>query len=119
MPLLKILTNIETIPLSEKLQVHDLGANILSEELGKSLDFVVVILENGKDLSFGGDSAQPASYMEIKNVGSLPGKVTDAISFRLCSLCFDLLGISMDRCYLEFQESERHLWGWNGKTFAK
>jgi len=56
--------------------------------------------------------------MEIKNVGTLPADTTEKISQRLCHLAEDKLLINPDRCFLEYQESPRHLWGWNAKTFA-
>lgn len=118
MPLLKIQTNQKKPTESDKVKIHHLGAEILSQELGKSLDFVVVVLETEIEICFGGNSSIPSSYLEIKNVGSLSKEMTQKLSERLCELCFDFLQVSPECCYLEFQESERHLWGWNGKTFA-
>jgi hypothetical protein len=28
------------------------------------------------------------------------------------------LGVPKNRIYIEFNDAERHLWGWNGGTFA-
>ena len=94
------------------------GSAILAEETGKSIDFVMVALDFGNSFSFGGDSSLPTAYLEVKNVGSLAPSVTAALSGRLCELLEDELSMSAQRIYLEFQESERHLWGWDGKTFA-
>ena len=118
MPLLKIQTNYHEIPSSNLKTLQDEGAKILAEEIGKSLDFVMVLVEVGKSISFGGQAEQGTAFLEIKNVGSLAPELTHSISVRLCALLEDSLNISPDRCYLEFQESERHMWGWNGKTFG-
>ena len=78
----------------------------------------MVALDFGNSFSFGGDSSLPTAYLEVKSVGSLAPSVTAALSGRLCELLDDELSMSARRIYLEFQESERHLWGWDGKTFA-
>ena len=51
-------------------------------------------------------------------MGKLDATLTDSLSNRLSSMISESLNIEKDRIYIEFQESERHLWGWNGKTFA-
>jgi phenylpyruvate tautomerase PptA (4-oxalocrotonate tautomerase family) len=117
MPLLQIKTNTGCLSQSLRSELQSKAATVLSEEIGKSLDFVMVIIETGKDIYFAG-SAEPACYMEIKNVGTLPAEKTEKISQRLCLLAEDKLLINPDRCFLEYQESPRHLWGWNAKTFA-
>ena len=117
MLLLQIKTNTESFPQPLRSEIQSKAASVLSEEIGKSLDFVMVIIETGKDIYFAG-STEPACYMEIKNVGSLAVEKTDKISQRLCLLAEDKLLINPERCFLEFQESPRHLWGWNAKTFA-
>lgn len=91
-------------------------ATILSEQIGKSQDFVMTALNFEQDLSFG-NSSEPCAYAEVKNVGTLNPNLTNSMSRELCRHIFSILNISEDKIYIEFQESERHLWGWNGKTF--
>lgn len=117
MPLLQIKTTAASLPQALRSELQSKAAAILAEEIGKSLDFVMVIIETGKDIYFAGIT-EPACYMEIKNVGPLPAETTGEISQRLSLLIQDKLLINPDRCFLEFQESSRHLWGWNAKTFA-
>ena len=100
----------------EKIQ-HD-ATTILSEQIGKSPDFVMTVLNFEQDLSFG-NSSEPCAYAEVKNVGTLNPNLTNSMSRELCRHIFSILNISEDKIYIEFQESERHLWGWNGKTFHK
>ena len=90
---------------------------ILSEEIGKSQEFVMILFETDHSIYFSG-STEPSAYGEIKNVGTLIPEVTKKISHRLSMLLEDKLSIPTHRCFLEFQESSRHLWGWKGKTFA-
>ena len=100
----------------EKIQ-HD-ATTILSEQIGKSPDFVMTVLNFDHDLSFG-NSPEPCAYAEVKNVGSLNPELTNSMSRDLCTLISSSLNVSEEKIYIEFQESERHLWGWNGKTFHK
>ena len=91
---------------------------VLSEELGKSKDFIVTLFNDSASIKFG-QSKEPCSYVEIKNVGTLAPEQTAAMSSRICDLLHNHISVPKDRTYIEFQESERHLWGWNGKTFSK
>lgn len=117
MPLLQLHLSDQEIEHSVKDDIHRFSARILSEEIGKSIDFVMVMLNIGCSLSFAQDSESPCAYMEIKNVGELPSDTTKRLAKRLTSLVCDELKIEPDRIYIEFQESQRHLWGWNGNTF--
>ena len=117
MPLLKIQVSLPSVSESSASVLQTEGSAILSEEIGKSLDFVMVVLETGASISFGGETG-PAGYLEVKNVGELPSAVTNKLAERLGALMENELSIPGERVYLEFQESERRLWAWNGKTFA-
>jgi phenylpyruvate tautomerase len=117
MPLLKLKTNTADIPVAVRAEIQKASSLILAEEIGKSEEFVMVIVETEHDIYFSG-STEPSAYAEIKNVGTLSPEVTEKISHRLSNLLKDKLSIPPNRCFLEFQESLRHLWGWNGKTFA-
>lgn len=117
MPLLKIQISHPSVSESSSSTLQSEGAAIISQEIGKSLDFVMVLVEVGASASFGGKSL-PVAYLEVKNVGELIPKVTSSLAQRLSALIVDELSIPKDRIYIEFQESERRLWGWNGETFA-
>ena len=117
MPLLKIKISHPSVSESSSTALQAEGAGIISQEIGKSLDFVMVLVEAGVSASFGGKTT-PVAYLEVKNVGELTPDVTSKLAQRLSSLIEEELSIPKDRIYIEFQESERRLWGWNGKTFA-
>ena len=89
-----------------------------SVQIDKSPDFVMTVLNFEQDLSFG-NSSEPCAYAEVKNVGILDPDLTNFMSRDLCTLISSSLNVSEEKIYIEFQESERHLWGWNGKTFQK
>lgn len=118
MPLLNIKTNLSELSESDLMLIQDEGSQILSEEIGKSIDFVMVLCEAGRNIYFSANASEPAAFIEIKNVGALSSSLSSSITQKLSSLLQRVLSIPPSRCYLEFQESERHLWGWNGKTLA-
>ena len=118
MPLLKIQLSLSEISTASSFKVRTEGTQVLSSTLGKSSDFVMVIVEESMIASFGGNPTDPCAYLEVKNVGELSPEITDELSRRLGELVQKEFGVPLDRIYIEFQESKRHLWGWSGKTFA-
>jgi len=118
MPLLHIHSSSKT--LNEKViqEVHQTGAQILAELLGKSTEYVMVLVNTGRSLSFAQDDQTPCAYLEVKNIGGFTPETTEKLSQRLCELVNEKLQIPASRVYIEYQNAERHLWGWNEKTFA-
>ena len=118
MPLLHIHSSSKT--LSEKViqEVHQVGAQILAEVLGKSTEYVMVLVNTGSSLSFAQDGQAPCAYLEVKNIGGFTPEITEKLSQRLCELVVQKLQTTASRVYIEFQNAERYLWGWNGKTFT-
>ena len=117
MPLIKVQTNVTDVSESKAQALLASLSNLLADTLGKSEAYVMTVLEPTTTMTFGG-SHEPASYMEIKNIGTMTNEQTQAISEAACKLAHEHLGVSPDRTYLEFNDAQRHLWGWNGKTFA-
>lgn len=117
MPLIKVQTNVEEVPKqSGELLLKGLSS-LLSQVLEKSEDYVMTVLEPAASMTFGG-TPEPASYMEIKNIGTMTPQQTQAISSAACALAKEHLGVDPERVYLEFNDAQRHLWGWNSKNFA-
>ena len=118
MPLLHIHSSSKTLNENVIQEVHQTGAQILAEVLGKSTEYVMVLVNTASSLSFTQDVQTPCAYIEVKNVGALLPETTLKISKRLTILCSKKLKIEPSKVYIEFQESDRHMWGWNGTTFA-
>ena len=117
MPLIKVQTNVSNVSESDAQALLNALSSLLAEALGKSEAYVMTVLEPTTTMTFGG-TPEPASYMEIKNIGTMTNEQTHKISEAACKLAHEHLGVSPDRTYLEFNDAQRHLWGWNGKTFA-
>ena len=118
MPLLQINSTNKEIDQSTLSELHLSGARILADEIGKSTDYVMVIINPGKSMSFALDTETHCAYLEVKNVGCLTAEKTQRISQLLTTLVTEKLGTVASRIYIEFQESDRHHWGWNGATFG-
>lgn len=113
MPYLMIRTNCR---LDDKSAVLTKASQRVASALGKPERYVMVSIEDNVDMCFAGDTT-PCAYLELKSIG-LPGDRTAALSATLCELMASELTIASDRVYIEFADAERHMWGFNGKTFA-
>ncbi len=114
MPLLKIHTNQSLDNAAQAALMQKASARV-AELLGKPERYVMIALETGQPMLFAGSDA-PLAYLELKSIG-LPDDATTALSAALCQLIGEQLGIAQDRIYIEFSNAERHLWGWDGRTF--
>lgn len=91
------------------------ASSLVSDQLGKSEGYVMVSLQPPTPMAFAG-KIDPAAYLELKSIG-LPEKATTSLSNALCQLVSSELGIDKERIYIEFANSESHMWGWNCRTF--
>jgi phenylpyruvate tautomerase len=116
MPYLKIQTN---LPLTKKAKQSILRAAsiLVSEELGKPEEFVMIALEPDTDMIFSG-SDDPVAFLELKSVG-LEGRQTKRLSNQLCNLIHQHLGIAPARTYVKFIDVRHGMWGWKGDTFEE
>lgn len=83
--------------------------------LGKPESYVMVLLETQKSMTMAGTS-EPVAYLELKSI-NLPEDKTSEYSKQLCQQIGTLLEISPERIYIEFSNAQRHLWGWDERTF--
>ncbi|HFD92244.1 MAG TPA: hypothetical protein ENJ22_03050 [Gammaproteobacteria bacterium] len=114
MPFLKVQTNVEIPPDTQKTLLETLSRETASQ-LGKPERYVMVVLEPGQTMCFAGSDA-PLAYLELKSIG-LPEALTPTLSEALCRQVGETLGIAADRIYIEFSDAPRAMWGWNGGTF--
>jgi len=114
MPYLKIQTN---LPLSRKAErtVLRTASILVSEELDKPEDLVMVALQANTPMLFSG-SDDPVAFLELKAIG-LPVRKTRRLSEALCVLVEEHLGIPPSRVYVKFITVPRGMWGWKGDTF--
>jgi phenylpyruvate tautomerase PptA (4-oxalocrotonate tautomerase family) len=112
MPLLEISTN---TAIDNAEEVAKQASKLTAEILGKPESYVMVKLKPAQTLLFAGTS-EPAAHLKLKSLG-LPENHTTEYSSKLCSYISSTLGIDSARIYIEFSNPERHLWGWDERTF--
>ena len=112
MPLLEITTN---IPLANKSVIARSASKLTANILGKPESYVMVKILPEQILMFAG-SDEPAAHVKLKSLG-LPENLTADFSAEICAFISAELGIKSSRIYIEFASPERHMWGWDGKTF--
>jgi phenylpyruvate tautomerase PptA (4-oxalocrotonate tautomerase family) len=117
MPTFILHTDIKMIESLTEEVLHQEIRGVIAQCIGKSEDFVLTIFNPNTSMQFGA-KAGISAYCEVKNVGVLSPDTTDKIASFITEILSTKLKISPEQLYIEFQESERHLWGWNGKTFA-
>ena len=114
MPMLMVQTNVEVAAEERGGLLAGLSARV-AELLGKPESYVMVALEAGTPMLFGGSDG-PTAYLELKSLG-LPEERAQEFSAALCGEIERLLGIPPGRVYIEMSGHPRHLWGFNGATF--
>lgn len=112
MPVLSIQTNAEPADAGDV--ISKLSAEVASM-LGKPESYVMVGFTHNPHMLFAG-SSEPLAYVELKSIG-LPEERCAEFSSRLCEALQSLLGVDPGRIYIEFSNAERHLFGWDSRTF--
>jgi phenylpyruvate tautomerase PptA (4-oxalocrotonate tautomerase family) len=111
MPYLNITTNQEV---KDKPSFIKHASETVSKASGKPESYVMIVLNDNANMSFGGSEA-PTAMLDYRALG-LPGD-RQAFSDTLCSLISDNLNVEGGRIYISMTDSERQNWGWNHSTF--
>ena len=114
MPLIELKTNVEL----DDVMAEDVGralSALVAELTGKPEEYVLTMVEPGMTLLFGGTAA-PAARVTLSSIG-LPDDKTPDYSANICSFLESAMDIPGERIYISFENLERHLTGWNSKTF--
>jgi len=112
MPLLQITTNISI----EDSSVYAKNASrIVADMLGKPESYVMVMVNADTSLVFAG-SEDSCAHLKLKSLGLDESRTAD-YSAQLCNFIQNTLDIPAARIYIEFSSPERHMWGWDSKTF--
>ncbi len=113
MPYLHVHVNVE---IDDPVGFMAVCSRTVAEALGKPERYVMIELSAGRAMLLAGSDA-PAAYLRLASLG-LPDEATKGLSDTLCGLMERELGIPADRTYIEFASPERHMWGWDRRTFA-
>jgi phenylpyruvate tautomerase PptA (4-oxalocrotonate tautomerase family) len=114
MPLLRLETDaLKRVEDTETLL--DALASIVSESIGKPVDYVMVSTVESSVYMSGrlGDSA----LMEVSSIGGLDKVTISQLASRLTELLSSQLGIPPERVYCTFEDVPGERWAWQGRTF--
>jgi len=114
MPLLTITTNISLDNQAAQALCLEASSHV-ANLLGKPESYVMISLQTATSMSFAGDMS-PCARLELKSLG-LPEQETSRFSDSLCELLKQQAGIPTERIYIEFSNPQRHMWGWDKRTF--
>ena len=112
MPLLELTTN---TTLDNSQRVAEQASRLTAEILGKPESYVMVKILPEQALIFAGTD-EPAAHVKLKSLG-LPENNTADFSAKICAFISSELNIDSARIYIEFSNPERHMWGWDNRTF--
>lgn len=114
MPFLSIRTN-KSLDQSTQAALLQKSSQLVSELLNKPETYVMVTITESTPMLFSGTD-ENCAYLELKSISLAENECQD-FSNALCSLISDEIAIETSRIYIEFSNAQRHLWGWNSKTF--
>jgi len=117
MPLIKVQSSVAT---PEKAAVESLLKSLsanLAKHLGKPESYVMTAFESNVPMTFAG-TFDPVCYVEIKSVGNMSSAQTKAMSKDFGEQISEKLNVPAKRIYIEFNDSQGYMWGWNGATFG-
>lgn len=112
MPLLEITTN---TTVENSLDIAEQASALTAEILGKPESYVMVKILPEQTLILAGTN-EPAAHVKLKSLGLPEDKTTD-YSASLCAFISNNFAIDSARIYIEFANPQRHMWGWDNRTF--
>lgn len=117
MPLIKLYSSAQQRSAAEIETLLQRVSSDVAALIGKPERYVMTCMLPRVEMTFGG-SGEACAYAEVKSIGTMSAKTTAALSGSICATLSEILGVSQERIYIEFQDAEPHLWGHDGGTFA-
>ena len=107
-----------TVPVDEgKREALKAGYGKAISVFGKTEDWVMVSIEDGSELYFGGKKLELGAYVEVNLMGEIDDAAALAYTKHTCKMLGDELGIPADCIYVTFNTIPAARWGWNGHMF--
>ncbi|MBU1247561.1 MAG: hypothetical protein KKB70_02585 [Proteobacteria bacterium] len=91
-------------------------STLMSELLGKGVDWVMTEVMGNRALAYGG-SDDPAAFVRLKSIG-LKQSDCPELSKAICAFLVKQLSVPQNRVYIEFTDLDRTMFGWDGTTFG-
>ncbi|EDO37697.1 predicted protein [Nematostella vectensis] len=114
MPILEIQTNVPAANVPDNFLKE--STTLLAGLVGKPESYVLVCIEPGLRLMFGG-TTEPAAIVNLTNIGQHDPATTKHRSKVISNHIQKTLGVPADRMYIIFHDKQRFEVGYNGATF--
>lgn len=82
---------------------------------GKSENWLMVNIEDGKTMYFAGKSGDDIAYISVSTFGKAPAAAFEKLTEKLCGIMESIAGVSASRTYITYHQIEN--WGWKGSNF--
>lgn len=115
MPYLNIKTNRDLTDIDVGKVLKE-ASRLCADLLGKPEDYMAVSMDECRFMAFGGTS-DPFAFLELRSIG-LPEESPGRLSSELCKFVEEKLAVAPNRVYINFEDIDRKMWGWDGKTFG-
>ena len=113
MPFINVKTNV-SVPAEDAEVIKSKLGMAITAIPGKSEDWLMVGIEPDYALWFKGEGL-PAAMVEVSIFGGASHNALTTLTSHITGILTDTLGISSDRVYVKYAETEN--WGWNGSNF--
>ena len=113
MPFINVKTNVSTTHEAE-INIKSALGQAITAIPGKSEGWLMVGIEPDYRLWFKGTN-EPAAMVQLSLYGGASHNAKTTLTSHITGILTDELGISSDRVYVMYTETES--WGWNGSNF--
>lgn len=103
-------------------KVDDTKKEEIKSEFGKLITtlhkgetYLMVGIQDGYDLWFGGKKLEKGAYVEVSLLGNAPSEDYNKLTGQICDMLADKLGIPGSAVYVTYHPLTD--WGWNGANF--
>ncbi len=113
MPFINVKTNAK-ISKEEELDLKARLGQAITAIPGKSETWLMVDIEQGRDMYFQGTDA-PCAMVNVSIYGAASSSAYENLTGKIDDILNDILGIDRSRIYTAFFPTSD--WGWNGRNF--
>ena len=113
MPFIDTKVTMKVTPEKKEIIKQELGKRISA--LNKTETYLMVGMEDGYDLWFGGEKLDKGAYVAVSLLGEAPKAACDKLTGQICELLLEKFGIPGNAVYVTYHPVRD--WGWNGSNF--
>lgn len=114
MPYINVQTSVKVSPEKAEAVKSALGAAIGTVP-GKSERWLMVSIDDGKKMWFGGENVPDSAFVSVSVFGSISDGVADSLTGKICDIIGENFGILSERIYVRYSEHDK--WGFDGANF--